>query len=258
MAASALAIEPVLAVIVVVGTKSRPGASQRVPARRAEPAAIPGPPRTRHHNAVTTHGHPGIARTRRSQSPRTLNRSCTSSTRPAALRSTERADTAAGSRCTTLTGHHPYSAFRAHCPAAAAGPGFQARLLSVMTTPGTRGPGRGPGRRVIPARPVLPVRFPVSSVQPARTADGAVLMVRRRSTVRFRNGAPAHRRNSNETNRRRGTSRQRRSLTALTPIPPPRPAGITHGGVRPAAGMAGRWFPAAPERRAVRYPAGAP
>jgi hypothetical protein len=32
-------------------------------------------------------------------------------------------------------------------PAAAAGPGFQARLLSVMTAPGPRGPGRGPGRR---------------------------------------------------------------------------------------------------------------
>jgi hypothetical protein len=30
---------------------------------------------------------------------------------------------------------------------AAAGPGFQTRLLSVITTPDARGPGRGPGRR---------------------------------------------------------------------------------------------------------------
>ena len=55
---------------------------------------------------------------------------------------------------------------------------------------GARGTGRGTARSMIPAWPVLSVRFPVSSVQPARTAHGPVVMVRRRSTVRFRNGAP--------------------------------------------------------------------
>ena len=44
----------------------------------------------------------------------------------------------------------------------------------------------------IPALPVLSVRFPVLSVLLVRSVDGAVVMVRRRSTVRFRNGAPGH------------------------------------------------------------------
>ena len=46
----------------------------------------------------------------------------------------------------------------------------------------------------------------MGSVQLARSVDGAVLMVRRRSTVRFRNGAPGHGQFSNDSNERRGTS----------------------------------------------------
>jgi hypothetical protein len=90
------------------------------------------------------------------------------------------------------------------------------------TVPGSaRGTGRGTACWIIPARPVLLVRFPVSSVQPARTVHGNVLMVRRRSTVRFRNGAPGRDSFSNDSNDWRGTSRERRSSA---PIPPPRPA----------------------------------
>jgi len=44
----------------------------------------------------------------------------------------------------------------------------------------------------IPAPSVPSVRFSVSSVLPVRSVHGAVVMVRRRSTVRFRNGAPVH------------------------------------------------------------------
>jgi len=42
----------------------------------------------------------------------------------------------------------------------------------------------------IPVLPVPSVRFSALSVQLMRPADGAVVMVRRRSTVQFRNGAP--------------------------------------------------------------------
>ena len=94
--------------------------------------------------------------------------------------------------CRRYAGDDPRTIRRA-LPGRCEGPGFQARLLSVRKRRAPRGPGRGPGRRVIPARPVPSVRFPVSSVQLARTVDGAVLMVRRRSTVRFRNGAPGQR-----------------------------------------------------------------
>jgi hypothetical protein len=52
------------------------------------------------------------------------------------------------------------------------------------------GPGRGPAARIIPGRREPSERRAMLSVQLARTAHGSVLMVRRRSTVRFRNGAP--------------------------------------------------------------------
>ena len=45
-----------------------------------------------------------------------------------------------------------------------------------------------------------PVRLSVLSVQLMRPVDEAVVMVRSRSTVRFRNGAPGHRQFSNESN----------------------------------------------------------
>jgi hypothetical protein len=45
------------------------------------------------------------------------------------------------------------------------------------------------GAPAIPALPVLSVRFAVLSVLLLRSVHGAVVMVRRRSTVRFRNGA---------------------------------------------------------------------
>jgi hypothetical protein len=48
----------------------------------------------------------------------------------------------------------------------------------------------------IPVLPVLSVRFPVLSVLLVRPLSDAVVMVRRRSTVRFRNGAPAQRHNA--------------------------------------------------------------
>jgi hypothetical protein len=56
------------------------------------------------------------------------------------------------------------------------------------------------GAAAIPAPPVLSVRFPVSSLLLVRPLSDAVVMVRRRSTVRFRNGAPAQRINSNTSN----------------------------------------------------------
>jgi hypothetical protein len=46
------------------------------------------------------------------------------------------------------------------------------------------------GLRVIPVQRVLSVRFSVASVLSVRSVHGAVFMVRRRSTVQFRNGAP--------------------------------------------------------------------
>jgi len=51
-------------------------------------------------------------------------------------------------------------------------------------------------------------------------------MVRRRSTVRFRNGAPGQRDFSNDSNEQRGTSRKRRSLALIAreaPIAQPEP-----------------------------------
>ena len=52
----------------------------------------------------------------------------------------------------------------------------------------------------------LSVRFPVSSVLLVRSVDDAVVMARRRSTVRFRNGAPGHGKFSNIFDTRHGTS----------------------------------------------------
>ena len=49
------------------------------------------------------------------------------------------------------------------------------------------------GAAGIPALPVLSVRFPGSSLLLVRPLSDAVVMVRRRSTVRFRNGAPDQR-----------------------------------------------------------------
>jgi hypothetical protein len=48
------------------------------------------------------------------------------------------------------------------------------------------------GAAGIPTPPELSLQFPVPSVQLLRTVRDAVVMVRRRSTVRFRNGAPGH------------------------------------------------------------------
>ena len=68
------------------------------------------------------------------------------------------------------------------------GDGVPAATLGYVygTLPGAAWHG-GPDT---PARPVLSVRFPVLSVQLLRSVHGGVVMVRRRSTVRFRNGAP--------------------------------------------------------------------
>jgi hypothetical protein len=62
------------------------------------------------------------------------------------------------------------------------------------------------GAAGIPAPPVLSVRFPLPSVQLLRTVRDAVVMVRRRSTVRFRNGLQVMGNFSNGSNERRGTS----------------------------------------------------
>jgi hypothetical protein len=70
----------------------------------------------------------------------------------------------------------------------------------------------------IPVRPVPSVRFPVSSVLPVRSVHGAVFMVGRRSTVRFRNGTPGHGQFSNNLDDRRGTSRKRRSSAPMAPM----------------------------------------
>ena len=53
------------------------------------------------------------------------------------------------------------------------------------------GPGRGPAGWIIPGQHELSEQRAVLSVQLARLLIGSVLMVRRRSTVRFRNGAPS-------------------------------------------------------------------
>ena len=77
---------------------------------------------------------------------------------------------------------------------------------SVTRHPLRCGPGRGPAGRIIPGRRELRERRTVLSVQLARLPHGSVLMVRRRSTVRFRNGAPGHGHFSDHSNERRGTS----------------------------------------------------
>ena len=76
----------------------------------------------------------------------------------------------------------------------------------MTTLPLRCGPGRGPAGRIIPGRREPSERRAVLSVQLARLPHGSVLMVRRRSTVRFRNGAPGHGQFSNYSNERRGTS----------------------------------------------------
>ena len=60
-----------------------------------------------------------------------------------------------------------------------------------------RGTARGTAFRIVPAHRELSVLRAVSSVLLVRTVNEAVLMVRRRSTVRFRNGAPGQRKFSN-------------------------------------------------------------
>jgi hypothetical protein len=104
-----------------------------------------------------------------------------------------------------------------------------AATLGDVSGPVPGGAWHGPwhARRVLPARPVLSVRLSVVSVQPVRPVHGSVLMVRRRPTVRFRNGAPGHKRFSNESNDRRGTSRKRRASAPMAAKPPtaqPEPA----------------------------------
>jgi hypothetical protein len=73
----------------------------------------------------------------------------------------------------------------------AATPGYGHGMLPAPAWTGswTGSPG-------IPAPRVPSVRFSVSSVLPVRSVHGAVVMVRRRSTVRFRNGAPVQGHNS--------------------------------------------------------------
>ena len=95
-------------------------------------------------------------------------------------------------------------------------------LRSAWTGSWTGSPG-------IPALRVLPVRFSVSSVLPVRSVHGAVVMVRRRSTVRFRNGAQAHRRFSNKSTRRRGPSP---GDAPQLPLRREGPAGVTEGSHR--------------------------
>jgi hypothetical protein len=68
------------------------------------------------------------------------------------------------------------------------------RQVSVVLIPLVapyRGLVRGLGPCKLPARPVLSVLSRVASVQVTRSPHPDVLMVRRRSTVRFRKGAPA-------------------------------------------------------------------
>jgi hypothetical protein len=99
------------------------------------------------------------------------------------------------------------------CPAASAGiavtgvpaatPGYDHGTL-----PGAAWHGSWHGAPGIPVQPVPSVRFPVSSMQPVRTVHGAVVMVRRRSTIRFRNGTPGRENFSNNPDDRRGTSRR--------------------------------------------------
>ena len=78
------------------------------------------------------------------------------------------------------------------------------------TTPGGAWNGSWNGEPGIPALPVLSVRFPGSSLQLMRAVDGDMVMVRRTSTVRFRNGAPGYGQFSNDT-----TSGVERALETL-------------------------------------------
>ena len=103
------------------------------------------------------------------------------------------------------------------------------------TMPGMTSAGRCPARArngswngaaAIPAPPVLSVRFPVSSVQPVGSVHGPVVMVRRRSTVRFRNGAPGHGQFFERIERAAWNESWRRSSAAVAaeaPIAKPEP-----------------------------------
>ena len=84
------------------------------------------------------------------------------------------------------------------CPAASAGIAVDGEVPAATfgdvhgPVPGGAWHGSWHGAPDIPAPSVPSVRFSVSSVLPVRAVDDAVVMVRRRSTVRFRNGAPGH------------------------------------------------------------------
>jgi hypothetical protein len=84
---------------------------------------------------------------------------------------------------TSLTGESPAAALchsRGTIPGITSGDDARRRAWN----------GSWNGAAAIPAQPVLSVEQPVGSVQLARSVDEAVVMVRRRSTIRFRNGAP--------------------------------------------------------------------
>ena len=85
-------------------------------------------------------------------------------------------------------------------------------------------------------------------------------MVRRRCTVRFRNGAPGHERFSNDSDERRGTSRGRRAsapMAAKAPIAQSEPARQL---LKAAAGGSSRHSPVMPGRghagQALQRPGG--
>jgi hypothetical protein len=86
------------------------------------------------------------------------------------------------------------STMSSSCGTAAVGSGNYTglRLWTVACRPrGTvRGTVRGTARRIIPAQRVLSARWPVPSVQLARSVHGAVLLVNGRSAVRSRSPAP--------------------------------------------------------------------
>ena len=105
-----------------------------------------------------------------------------------------------------------------------------------MNTDRAAGPawtGSWTGSPGIPAPRVLPVRFSVSSVLPVRSVHGAVVMVRRRSTVRFRNGAQGHGQFSNDSTRWRGPSPgDAPQLPFQLPLRREGPAEVTEGSHR--------------------------
>jgi hypothetical protein len=107
------------------------------------------------------------------------------------------------------------------------------------TMPGGAWNGSWNGAAGILALPVLSVRLSVLSMQLMRPVDEAVVMVRRRSTVRFRNGAPGHGQFSNDP-----TSCMERALETLLSS---HSSESSHGtaGTRAAGAEGGR-------RRAVR------